>query len=166
MDGSSQPLEFPPLREHDFHSNLPVLGPVVSWLRRGLYALTTKWPLRVMMAQQDRINQTMAAQLTSQRADLDGREAALRQTDAELRQTDAELRQADAELRQIIADLEQRQEAAAARLRALEVQLREFEDRLIDQDRDWAYVTRTVAELDLKVKYRLESDAERAGDRA
>jgi hypothetical protein len=114
-------IQLPVLREHDFHSHVPILGLGIQWIRRTLYGLTAKWPIHVMRAQQDQINQQIARELTESRA----REAALQQR---------------------VSELEQRQQST-------DVMLREFEDRLIDQDRDWAYVTRLVAELDLRLRY-------------
>lgn len=41
------------------------------------------------------------------------------------------------------------------RLRELDDRLRELDDRLIDQDRDLAYVSRTVAELEIRQRHLL-----------
>lgn len=47
----------PELREHDFRSSVPVLGPLISLLRRFLYNLTAKWGVWAVIQQQNRINQ-------------------------------------------------------------------------------------------------------------
>lgn len=60
------PFEVPALREHDFQSAVPVVGPLIVRLRRLLYALTAKWPLRVALDQQTRINQLLVQRLQQQ----------------------------------------------------------------------------------------------------
>lgn len=60
------PFEVPALREHEFQSAVPVVGPLIVRLRRLLYALTAKWPLRVALDQQTRINQLLVQRLQQQ----------------------------------------------------------------------------------------------------
>lgn len=47
----------PELREHDFRSSKPVIGPLISLIRRLLYNLTAKWGVWAVIQQQNQINQ-------------------------------------------------------------------------------------------------------------
>lgn len=81
------PISVPPLAEHEFRSNIPVVGWLIAAFRRGWYAVGAKWALRHLMGQQQAINQVMAGQMMrlSQRAtdiertvaDLDARQDSL-----------------------------------------------------------------------------------------
>lgn len=53
----------PELREHDFRSSVPVIGPLISWMRRLLYSLTAKWGVWTVIQQQNRINQMIEERL-------------------------------------------------------------------------------------------------------
>lgn len=53
----------PELHEHDFHSSVPVIGPLISLIRRLLYNLTAKWGVWAVIQQQNRINQMIEEQL-------------------------------------------------------------------------------------------------------
>ena len=90
MDGQFQPVELPVIREHDFQSHLPVIGPLVQFARRLLYQLTAKWGVLALIHQQNQINQIVAQYL------------------------------------------------------------REYDARMIEMDRDLAYLSRTMAELELQ----------------
>ena len=57
------PLEVPALREYEFQSNVPIVGPLIVKVRRTLYSLTAKWSLRVALDQQTRINQQLVQRL-------------------------------------------------------------------------------------------------------
>ncbi len=58
----------PELREHDFRSSIPVIGPLISLVRRLLYSLTAKWGVWAVIQQQNRINQMLAERLRNQEA--------------------------------------------------------------------------------------------------
>ncbi|MCS7060865.1 MAG: hypothetical protein RMN25_06820 [Anaerolineae bacterium] len=51
------------LHEHRFASALPLIGPVVAAVRSALYTLTARWPLWVVIAQQNQFNRTVARAL-------------------------------------------------------------------------------------------------------
>lgn len=51
------------LREHRFISSLPLIGRAVSAARAALFALSARWPLRVLIAQQNQFNQATARAL-------------------------------------------------------------------------------------------------------
>jgi hypothetical protein len=93
MSESFPSLNVSPLREYEFQSNTPVVGPLIVKVRRALYSLTAKWPLRVALDQQTRINQQLVQRL------------------------------------------------------------HEYEERLIDQDRDLAHLSRVTAEVELRLRY-------------
>lgn len=97
MDDRSQPVTLLELEEFQFQSHVPIIGPLIRGVRRGLYALASKWAMRYLMQQQNHINQTLA-------------------------QTAREYHD----------------------------RLEEYDARLIDQDRDLVFLTRTLAELELR----------------
>lgn len=67
-----EPLEsfqsLPLLREHDFRSRVPVIGPLISLVRRLLYNLTARWGVWAVIEQQNRINQMIEERLRNQEA--------------------------------------------------------------------------------------------------
>ena len=84
MSEPAAPLDVPALREHEFQSNAPIVGPLIVMLRRTLYSLTAKWPLRVALDQQTRINQQLAQRLLEHEARLREYEAQLHEYEARL----------------------------------------------------------------------------------
>jgi len=87
------PLEVPALREHEFQSNASVVGPLIAGVRRALYAATAKWPLRVALDQQTRINQQLVQRLREHEARLYHYEVVLLNYEAQLRAYDERLRE-------------------------------------------------------------------------
>jgi len=76
----------PPLREHDFPSSVPVVGPLIRLVRRFLYWLTAKWAVWFLIQQQNQINRTIEDWLCEQEAwlvDLDRDMTILARTVAE-----------------------------------------------------------------------------------
>jgi len=51
--------QLPPLREFDFPSRVPLIGPVISFIRRLLYGLTAKWGVWYIIQQQNKINRIL-----------------------------------------------------------------------------------------------------------
>jgi len=49
--------QLPLLEEFSFPSNVPVIGPLISLIRRFLYSLTAKWAVWFLIQQQNQINQ-------------------------------------------------------------------------------------------------------------
>jgi uncharacterized coiled-coil protein SlyX len=78
------PLDVPALREHEFQSNTPIVGPLIVTVRRALYSLTAKWPLRVALEQQTRINQQLVQRLLEHETRLRECEARLHEYDERL----------------------------------------------------------------------------------
>ena len=70
MDDQSHSGQLPVLHEHDFRSSVPMAGRFIQWVRRGLYGLTAKWSVRVVIDQQNQINQTIAQYLQEYEARL------------------------------------------------------------------------------------------------
>jgi hypothetical protein len=60
MDNQTRSIELPTLQEHSFQSAVPIVGPLISWVRRALYGLTAKWGVRAITHQQNQINQLIA----------------------------------------------------------------------------------------------------------
>ena len=82
MDTQRLPL----LREHDFPSSVPVVGPLIRLVRRFLYGLTAKWAVWFLIQQQNQINRTIEDWLRAQDAwlvDLDRDMTILARTVAE-----------------------------------------------------------------------------------
>lgn len=51
------------LRELDFRSDVPVVGPLISWIRSFWYRIAAKWAIRYLMQQQEVINRYYAQRL-------------------------------------------------------------------------------------------------------
>jgi hypothetical protein len=56
MNLQEESPRLPELYEYDFRSSVPVIGPLISLVRRWLYSLTAKWGVWVVIQQQNRIN--------------------------------------------------------------------------------------------------------------
>jgi hypothetical protein len=98
MNHPSNRIELPLIREHEFNSPVPVIGPFISWVRRALYSLTAKWGVRFVLDQQNQINQLIAQQLREF-------EIRLEELDMRLIEQDRDL----APLSRAVAELEIRQ---------------------------------------------------------
>ncbi len=140
-------LDVPPLREHEFQSNAPVVGPLIVGVRRALYSLTAKWPLRVALDQQTRINQQLTQRLLEHEGRLYDHEARLQSAEVRLQSVEARLQSVEARLL-----------AAEAQQRDMETRLQEYDERLIDQDHDLARLSRVTAEVELRQR-RLSTSA-------
>lgn len=114
MSTPLSPLDVPALREHEFHSNLPLVGPLVVKVRQTLYSLTAKWPLRVALDQQTRINQQLVQRLQQHEALLREYEVRLREYDERLIDQDHDL----AHLSRVVAETEVRQRHLAKAISA------------------------------------------------
>ncbi len=102
MSDRTYSLQLPLIHEHDFSSKMPVVGPLIGFIRRTLYSLTAKWAVKVVIDQQNQINQNLAKQLTTYLNEL---EARLTELDARLIAQDHDLTRlsrllAESELRQ------------------------------------------------------------------
>ncbi len=83
----SRNTRLPSLREHDFCSPVPIIGPLIQKIRLILYWLTAKWAVWVLIQQQNQINQIIEEWLREQEAllvDLDRDLALLARTVAEI----------------------------------------------------------------------------------
>lgn len=98
MNEQTQPMQLPTLHEHDFRSQVPLVGPLIQVMRRALYRLTAKWGVLAVIHQQTRINQMIAAYL--------------QEHDARLIDQDRDL----AHLARTVAELEVRQRYLAREL--------------------------------------------------
>ncbi len=103
MEGQSQPIELPVIREHDFRSEVPVMGPLIRVVRSAVYQLTAKWGVLSVIHQQNQINQDVVRYL-----------------------------------------------------REHEERLCEYDARIIEQDRDLAYLSRAIAELEIRQRHLVE----------
>lgn len=66
MSQSTEHRILPELREHDFRSSFPVIGPLISLIRRILYNLTAKWGVWAVIQQQNQINRMVEEWLRNQ----------------------------------------------------------------------------------------------------
>jgi GT2 family glycosyltransferase len=154
------PLNVPPLREHEFQSNVPVVGPLITGVRRALYLLTAKWPLRVALDQQTRINQQLAQRLLDHEARGYCYEIQLREHEIQLREHEIQLREHERQLREFDARLiefDARLIEFDARLIEFNARLIEFDARLIEQDHDLTHSIRASAELQIQLRAHLRS---------
>jgi len=51
------------LREHPFHSNVPLLGPLIAWFRECWNSVSTRWYVRALIEQQNAFNAAVVAHL-------------------------------------------------------------------------------------------------------
>jgi len=109
-----QTRRLPSLREHDFRSSVPLIGPLIQWTRRILYQLTAKWAVWVVIQQQNQINRMVEEWLREQEALLREQEALLREQEALLIDMDKDL----AVLARTVAEIETRQRYLLQRLRS------------------------------------------------
>ena len=84
MSQSAEYQILPELREHDFRSSLPIIGPLISLIRRTLYDLTAKWGVWAVIQQQNRINRIIEERLRHQEAMLVDQGAMLVDMDRDL----------------------------------------------------------------------------------
>lgn len=70
MEDLPQTTRLPVLHEHDFHSKVPFVGPLIQAIRRGLYSLTAKWSILTVIEQQNQINQTIEDLLIQQNREI------------------------------------------------------------------------------------------------
>jgi len=80
MDTQRLPL----LREHDFPSSVPVVGPLIRLVRRFLYGLTAKWAVWFLIQQQNQINRTIEDWLRAQEDRLRAQDAWLVDLDRDM----------------------------------------------------------------------------------
>jgi len=79
--------QLPLLEEFSFPSKIPVVGPLISFIRRLLYGLTARWAVWFLIQQQNQINQIIEDRLRQQEAlliDIDRNLALLARTVAEI----------------------------------------------------------------------------------
>jgi len=79
--------QLPLLEEFSFPSKIPVVGPLISFIRRLLYGLTARWAVWFLIQQQNQINQIIEDWLRQQEAlliDIDRNLALLARTVAEI----------------------------------------------------------------------------------
>ena len=99
------------LREHPFHSNVPLLGPLIAWFRECWNSVSTKWYVRALIEQQNAFNAAAVSHLLKLQVQATDIEGWLIQQDRQ--QTDlihdlAELTTQLALKSQALSDLEQR----------------------------------------------------------
>ena len=145
------------LREYRFHSDLPVLGPLIAWFRAHWNNISTRWYVRPLAQQQSEFNSLVAERLIEQTTRLGAIEAGL------------------AEQAERLARRAEALEAHAAELDELCARSGEHDAWLSDQDRDQVALTHSQAETAarmVQIEQRLaECDRrlahiEAAGDRA
>jgi GT2 family glycosyltransferase len=87
LNASNSGQQLPTLQEFDFPSKVPVVGSLISLVRRFLYSLTAKWAVWFLIQQQNQINQIIGNWLREQESmliDLDRDLALLARTVAEI----------------------------------------------------------------------------------
>ena len=150
MSEPSAPFDVPALREHEFQSKVPIVGPLIVTVRRTLYSLTAKWPLRVALDQQTHINRQLVQQLFEHETRLHSSEARLHECESQLQEYAARLHECETQLQEYAARLRERE----TQLQEYAARLHEYDERLIDQDRDLAHYSRVLAEIELRQRQR------------
>jgi len=137
------------LREHRFHSDVPLIGPLIAWARERWNSIATKWYVRPLIQQQSEFNQAVVDRLTDMEMRLQQHEQLIRQV------ADQEnyLLQQDEQLVGRIAELESRllrQHELLAKMTAdLQSRLHDHGAWLIAQDREQSELVHDLAELRL-----------------
>ena len=105
--GTSSGVEtqLPLLEEFSFPSRVPVVGPLISLMRRFLYSLTAKWAVWFLIHQQNQINQMIENRLREQESLLREQESLLREQESLLREQESSLRKQESLLIDLDRDL-------------------------------------------------------------
>lgn len=134
--------------ERPFVSHMPLLGPLITFVRRTWNSVSTKWFVLPMVQQQNEFNQlvvhTLHQSLTTQA-----------QLGRRLNGVNARLDESQAKIDEIKQYLD-------ARVREAEQHLEQLDLRLISSDRDLTGLARKIAEREYKVR---EWNAEAAEER-
>jgi hypothetical protein len=90
VDDQVQPVQlppdavYPPLQEHDFQSDVPIVGPLIRSFRRLVYGLAARWGVLAVIQQQNQVNQLVAQHLTRLGQRMDELDARLVDQDRDL----------------------------------------------------------------------------------
>jgi|GEM_PF-1970453 len=146
------------LREHPFHSNVPLLGPLIAWFRECWNSVSTRWYVRALIEQQNAFNAAVVAHLRTYEDRLLNLQA---QIDVLKQTTDSE----GLNLQAQIDVLKQTTDSEGLNLQAqIDVlkQTTDSEGWLIQQDRQQTALIHDLAELttQLALKSRALSDLE------
>jgi len=96
------------LREHAFHSAIPVVGPLIARFRAAWNSVSTKWYVRPLIQQQSEFNMLVVQHLGETDVHLDETNARLVEVDREqvaLRRDVAELTQQVVQMNRLLTTL-------------------------------------------------------------
>jgi hypothetical protein len=96
------------LREQAFHSDLPVIGPLVVWFRETWNSISTKWYVRPLVQQQNEFNALVVLRFLEVRDRISQVQAQVNLVQGHLDETDVRLVETDrgqVELRRDLAEL-------------------------------------------------------------
>lgn len=131
--------------EKPFISHMPVLGPLIAFVRRTWNSVATRWFVLPMVQQQNEFNQLVVDAL---RRSL----TASAQLGSRLEDVDARMQEADARLGEAQAKMDETKRYLDARVREAEQHLEQLDLRLISSDRDVTDLARKVAEREYRVR--------------
>lgn len=121
------------LEETAFRSHLPVIGPLIAWVRAAWNSVSTKWYVRPLIAQQSEFNALVAGQLRSIAEHINSQETRLSELDRRLGEQ---------------ADRSAQQHAwTADRIGSHEGRLHDLSAWLIAQDREQSEAIHDLAEI-------------------
>jgi chromosome segregation ATPase len=125
------------LQEHQFRSEVPLVGPLIAGFRALWNSVATRWYVRPLMQQQSEFNQQIVALLTAQVTAADAAEAERAQGLARVASCEVQLGQHEARLAATEAGLTHREaqlEHHEERLVTCEVRLAAWETQLANAE--------------------------------
>jgi hypothetical protein len=133
------------LVEQPFRSRLPLIGPLISWLRTRWNNVSTTWYVRPLVAQQNRFNGDLVEHLAAQNARMERVFARTEDFEARLQATDALLSAAFERLEEC------KLEECSAWTDDLTQKLHDHDAWLIARDREQSEYVRDLAEVTLQL---------------
>lgn len=128
------------LRETVFRSRLPVIGPLIAWVRAAWNSVSTKWYVQPLITQQNEFNALVVNQLRSMAEQLHEQEAHLVEIDRRIWEIDRRLVEGSAQSAQL-----------ADRIGSQETRIHDLDAWLIAQDREQSESIHDLAELRVRL---------------
>jgi hypothetical protein len=121
------------IREQPFQSNVPVVGPLISWFRAAWNSIATRWYVSSLLQQQNEFNMLLVSYLRGMEAAASARRDAV---DGWISEVGGWMGEMSSRLNEI-----------NNRLYEMGETLNEVDARMIGTDRDQTQLTRNVAEM-------------------
>jgi hypothetical protein len=113
------------LREPHFHSDVPLLGPLIAWFRESWNGVSTKWYVRDLVQQQSELNLLFIHRMDGLESRLDGLESRMDGLEGRLIDQDREATQ----LRRDVAEMTVQLIALRNQMASLDARLAELAEK-------------------------------------